>query len=368
MALLGVNDLKQFALPIGWDGSELSRYLLADGSSYEQVVDTIAAGLAVANESLLNDPVWGGLMAITPEQALEYRDGTQNGMTERTEYSRADTRRAATSGHSLPIKSYDRALGWTFDFLRKARAAQLEADIADALYDMRDNWEKQLLTRFFSVVENPIGAAGYDVPFVHGAGGAVDLTPPPYGGKTFASSHDHFDRKLTNAQATALNDGAKHLWEHGIFGPYNAIVPFADVPVYSALAKFIKPNRGEDIVYINTANNAPYAQATLNDERFIGLFESDYGLIRLWVTPHLPTNYLGVYKPYGQNDPRNPLRIRFAPDMGAGAVLMRGEGFRQYPLEHAIVLHEFGVGVGNRLNGYACYFAASGSYSDPAIA
>jgi hypothetical protein len=61
------------------------------------------------------------------------------------------------------------------------------------------------------------------------------------------------------------------------------------------------------------------------------------------------------------------LRVRFASDLGPGAVLMRGEGFRQYPLEHAILLHEFGVGVGNRLNGYACFFAASGDYTDPTI-
>lgn len=366
MALLGVNDLKQFALPAGWDGSELAKYLLADGTSYEQLVDTVAAGLAVANEALLNDPIWGGLMALTMENGIEYRDGTSNGMTERTEYARADTRRAATTGHMLPIKSFDRALGWTFDFLRKARAAQLEADIADALYDMRDNWEKEILARFFSASEHQIGAAGYDVPFVHGTGGNVDLIPPPYGGQSFLATHDHFERKTTTQHAEALEAGTKHLWEHGIFGPYNAIIPFADIATYAALTDFIKPDRG--VEYISVGSNAPYAQATVNDERFIGLYESNYGLVRLWITPHLPTNYLGVYKPYGNNDPRNPLRVRYAADLGLGAVLMRGEGFRQYPLEHAIILHEFGVGVGNRLNGYACYFAASGNYTDPTIA
>jgi hypothetical protein len=365
MALLGINDLKQFALPTGWDGGELAQYALADGTTYEQMVETIAAALAVANEQLIHDPVLGSMVAITQEAGLEYRDGTGNGMTERTEYQRADARRGATSGHMLPIKSYDRALGWTFDFLRKARSAQLEADIADALYDVRDNWELQLLTRFFSSAENAIGGAGYDVPFVHGSAGNVDMTPPPYGGQTFDTSHDHFDRKATTEQADALNEGALNLWEHGIFGPYNAIVPLADIATYTALTNFVKPDRG--VEYISVGSNAPYAQAALNDERFIGLYESDYGLIRIWITPHLPTNYLGVYKPYEINDNRNPLRARFASDLGPGAVLMRGEGFRQYPLEHAILLHEFGVGVGNRLNGYACFFAASGDYTDPTI-
>jgi len=364
MALLGINDLKQFALPVGWDGGELAQYALADGTSYEQMVDGIAAALTVANQGLLNDPVWGGLLAITEEIGIEYRDGNTGGMSVRTEYQKADVRRASTSGHTLPIKSYDRALGWTFDFLRKARAAQLEADIADALYDMRDNWEAQLLTRFFSDAENAVGN-GYDVPFVAGSGGNVLVTPPPYAGQTFANTHTHFDRKATTDRAAALNAGAKHLWEHGIFGPYNAIVPFADIATYTALGNFIKPDRG--VEYVSVGSNAPYAQAVLEDERFIGLYESDYGLLRLWITPHLPTNYLGIYKPYGLNDPRNALRVRFARDLGVGAVLMRGEGFRQYPLEHAIVLHEFGVGVGNRLNGYACYFHSSGGYTSPSI-
>jgi len=104
----------------------------------------------------------------------------------------------------------------------------IEADIADALYDVRDNWETRLLTRFFSSTEIAIGGAGCDVLFVHGSSGNVDMTLPPYGSQTFDTSHDHFDRKATDEQADALNAGAMHLWEHGIFGLYDTIVPFAD--------------------------------------------------------------------------------------------------------------------------------------------
>ncbi|MBZ0309063.1 MAG: hypothetical protein K8I82_23565 [Anaerolineae bacterium] len=363
--MLGINDLKQLALPRGWDAGELAKYALADGVTYEQLVDNIIAGLMVANDSLMNDPILGSFISLTTETAIEYRDGTTGSMEERTEHAKADIRRGATTGHTLPLKSYDRALGWTFDFLRKARSAQLEADIADALYAVRDNWERQLLKRFFSTAENGIGSSGYDVPLINGVSSSVDFTPPPYAGQTFTSAHTHFDRKATTEQAAALNTGAKHLWEHGLFGPFNAVIPFADIETYATLTKFVKPDRG--IEYVATGSSAPYAQAALNDERYIGLFESDYGLIRLWITPHLPTNYLGIYKPFGSRDPRNPLAVRYAKDLGPGAVLMRGEAFRQYPLEQAILIHEFGVGVGNRLNGYACYFAASGSYANPTI-
>jgi hypothetical protein len=194
----------------------------------------------------------------------------------------------------------------------------------------------------------------------------VAFTPPSYGGTSFSPDHSHFERRGADKQADALEAGAKHLWEHGIFGPYQGIIPFADVNTYTALGKFIKPDRG--VEYVSTSANAPYAQAVTSDERYIGLYESAYGLVRLWVTPHLPTGYLGLYRGYENADPRNPLRVRYAPDLGAGAVLLRGEGFRHYPLENALLVHEFGVGVGNRLNGYACRFASTGDYSAPAIA
>jgi len=185
-ALLGPHDLKNLALPLGWDGGELAKVAFADGTSYDAVIETLLAGLELANQGLLNEPILVGLASPTAEAMVEYREGTGHGMSERTEYQRAEARRAVTGGHMLPLKSYDRALGWTYDFLRKARPAQLEADIADALDDVRSNWERALLRRFFSAAENPIGAAGYDLPFAVGAGGQWLLRPQPMAGRTSA--------------------------------------------------------------------------------------------------------------------------------------------------------------------------------------
>jgi hypothetical protein len=325
--------------------------------------------LSVGSSEMLNDPLFSGLFSLTTELGTEYRAAGGNGMRERTEYSRPDANRASTVGHMYPLKSFDRGLGWTFDFLRKARAAQLESDVADALYDVKANWEKQLLTRFFSSSFNTLATSGKDAPFVNGTSNVIDYTPPPYGGQSFANTHSHFDRKTDDAtgRAAALNAGAGHLWEHGIFGMYDAIVPLADVAAFSALTKFVKPDRG--IEYVATGTNAAYGQAkiALQDERVFGLYESDYGLIRLWQTARLPTDFLGVYKPYGANDQRNPLVVRYAADFGAGAFLQANPEVAT-PLMLAFIMHEFGVGVSmSRLNGYACYFAANGDYTAPTI-
>lgn len=363
MALLGINDMKQFALPTGWDGSELSKYSLVDGTTYEQIVNNIAAALSVANGDLISDPMYGGLITVTDELGKEYRDGVSNGMQERGEYTKADARRARTIGHMLPIKSYDRVLGWTWDFLRKARNVQIEADIASAIYDVKDNFQKRSLTRFFSTTENTIGTSGYDVPFVNSTGGNVDYTPPPYNGSTFASTHTHFDRKGTSNHADALEAGAGHLYEHGIMGDYTAMIPLADIATYTALTNFAKPDPSWR--FIRTDSAANWAVANVQDG-YVGVYQSKYGLINVWATPRIPTAYLGVYKSYGVNDPRNSLAVRYSPDMGVGAVLMASTA-STYPLADATIMHEFGVGVNDRLNGYACYFNSSGSYTDPTI-
>lgn len=365
MSVLGLNNMLQFILPTGWDASQLAQFMFADGFTYEQIVGDVAMALVEQGNQLLSDPILGGLFSTTPEIALEYRNGSAGtGMTLRTEHAEADTKRAATIGHMLPLKSYDRKLGWTWDFLRKVRSVQVTSDIADAMYDVRDSFQRGLLTRFFTTTENQLGASGYDVPFVKG-GGSVAFTPPAYDGQSFTSSHTHFDRQAANGQATALKAGAKHLFEHGIKGPYSAIIPQVDVATYSALTGYIHPQRG--IQYIRTDSAANFGAMPV-DDRLTGAFETDFGLIYLWNTPRLPTNYLGLYKSWGLNDPRNPLAVRYDPKLGVGPILLRGAAFQEYPLEKATILHEYGVGVKDRLNGYACYFAAGGNYTDPTIA
>ncbi len=361
--LLGRNDMKQFAVPLGWDATELAKYRLADGTTYDQVTNDIIEGLQVVNGQLLSDPLYGSLLSTTEELTMEYRDGTgAGGMNERTEYARPDPRRAGTIGHMLPLRAYDRALGWTWDFLQNARQIQIDSDISAALQDVKDNFQRRLLMRFFSNTENLIGTAGYDEPFVFGSGGTIKYTPPAYNGKAFASSHTHFDRKAD--YAAALEAGAGHLFEHGLMGPYRAIVPAVDAATIKGLTGYIKPDRGVD--YIRTDTGA-VGQLRMGDEQYIGAFETSYGIVWLWANPRLPTATLGMYKAFGNGDQRNPLAVRYNPRFGVGAFLLRGEMLREFPLENAIIMHEFGVGVGSRLNGYAATIAGSGDYVVPTI-
>lgn len=366
--VLGYADLKQMALPVGIDVAVLEKITNTQNLNFNQVYDMIAVAISDANSEMLTDPVLGGLWFADTEASVTMRNGSSTGgMEKRTEYGRPDPKRGEVVGHHIPIATFDESTGFTYDSLRAAREDQIMASINILADDLIDNFEKELLTRFFSSAANAIGTAstGFDMPFADGVTTYVEFVPPPYKGHTFASSHVHFARAAVDAQAAQLEAGAKHLWEHGIRAPFTAMVPYADVDTWTAITGFIKPNRG--VEYVSIASGAPYAVASLQDERMIGMYETTVGLVTIWASPRIPTGYMGMYRSFGTDNPRNPLQVRYAPDHGLGGLLMPSNTFQKYPLEEAYLLHEFGVGVRNRLNGYCVYFAASGDYTDPTI-
>lgn len=364
--VLGYADLKQMALPTGIDLATLDKITNTAKLNFAEVYNMIAVALSDANAAMVGDPILGGLFYADTEPTVTMRNGSSTpGMEKRTEYGRPDPKRGEVVGHHIPIATFDESTGFTYDSLRAAREDQIMASIDILADDMIDNFEKQLLTRFFSSAANAIGTTGYDMPFADGVTTYVSFTPPPYKGHTFASSHVHFTRAATDQHAAQLEAGAKHLWEHGRRGPYMAMVSFADVATWTAITGFIKPNRG--VEYVNVGSGAPYAVASMQDERMIGMYETSVGLVTIWASPRIPTGYMGLYRSYGTDNVRNPLQVRYAPDHGLGGLLMPSNTFQRYPLEEAYLLHEFGVGVRDRLGGYCVYFAAAGSYTDPTI-
>ena len=104
MAILGINDLKQWALPTYWDASYLSKLKLASGETYETWLNDVASALAEQNAQLLNDPLIGSLISVTSDVAVEYPVGVSNGFEDHTEYGRPDAQRATTTGHMLELK------------------------------------------------------------------------------------------------------------------------------------------------------------------------------------------------------------------------------------------------------------------------
>ncbi len=363
MSTLGPNDLKQYALPTYWDAGKLSQVALESGETYEQLISDIAAGLAMVNGELLRDPLYSGMISLTTDLMSEYAVGVSNGFEVHTEYGLPDTKRGKTSGHMNDLISYDRGMGWTWDFLRKARRPQIDADIASAVKDVRDLWGQQILTRHFKNTYTAVGT-GRSMPYADAGTADSNYVPVnvPDRATAFASSHDHFEDLVGITQAN-LETAVKHLWEHGYNGPFELLVADADRSSWTdatALTGYV-PVADPLIRYGSTQD-----LAGTDAEGVIGVIETDYGACRLRSTARIPTGFWTVYKSWGAMDQRNPLVVRYQTQFGIGAVLMAGDHIRQYPLENSIMFAEFGVNVMERIAA-VCVENTSGSYSAPTI-
>lgn len=351
---LGNRDTSSLGMLTGWDATELKKYELEDGTPFTTVAQMLGvAANGVANE-LYTDPVWSSLVSYTDMLEMEYRVGSSNGMGRYTEYGTPDPKRAQTEGHMLPLLAWDRGLGWTWRYLEKARMPQIQADIADAVKDVKDRFRIQLLTRLLqrgddSGAYNGLGSSGISPGFATPAASTgVDFTPPAFGGTTFTSDHEHYVGISGGAfTAAVFTDAKDELLEHGHEPPFNFLIGKSDEATVKGLTGFTKT--AESLVNLNdTAAVATFATTYVDGRYPIGTI-SDFVV---WVVPGLPQYYGVGYKSYGANSQRNPLRIRLPkgqirptvrvfsdPRSGAGAA---------YPLQYAMMFTEYGVGVADR--------------------
>lgn len=367
---LGPRDTTSLVTLTGWDATELQKFALQDGTSYAQVVGEINAALGAFNASLYGDPLFSSLVSYTDQPEVEYNVGGSAGVERHTEYGRPDAQRATTEGHMLPLVAWDRGLGWTWDYLKRARMAQIRADIALAVRDLSDNWRVQLLSRVLkrgddSGVANGLGTSGYSPGFATAAAStSVDFVPPAWGGTTFTSAHEHYIAIAGGAFTQAVfQDIRAEMREHGHQPPYEVWVSVADEITIRGLTGFV-PVAQQMVNYGNTTTLATFQAES--DERsgsyYIGMYED----CRIRVVPGMPQYYAFAFKSYGMNDPRNPLRVRLEKGvMRPQFVAMTDPraGNATYPIQYLMLYGEFGVGVGDRTNGTPRY-VNNASWSD----
>lgn len=363
---LGPNDLKQWALPPGWDAARLMQLSLASGETYADLIDDITGALEIVNANLLRDPVIASLISVTEESTLEYQTGVSNGFEDHTEYGQPDAKRGATTGHMLEPIHKDRKLGWTMDALRKARRSKIDADISSAIEDLRNMWQQTILTRLTKSTYTAVGSAGKSAPVADGGTADSTYIPPfkPERAAAFAYTHTHLQRLDGITQAN-LETLVAHLWEHGADAPYDLLVAQADMSSWSNTTNvtgWIK--RADGLIRYGTQTDLANV-----DDGYLGVIEtSSYGPVRVRATARFPTKYAVLYKSYGALDARNPIKIKPSASYGLGAVLLSGPNIQRYPLENAILTSEFEIGIGDRVGAVLLYNHTSASYVDPTIA
>ena len=357
----GPRDTTSLVMLTGWDATELQNFQLEDGTTIDAVVAQINAGLGALNTEL-SSGLWGSLCSFTDQPDLEYRIGASNGFEDHTEYGRPDAARAATEGHMLPLKAYDRGMGWTWDYLEDARAEQIMADIADAIKDARDKWRTILLGRTLQRGDDSgaalgLGTGGYSPGFATAAAStSVDFTPVTFGGTTFDSDHEHYvgiaGGSFTNA---VFSDAKAELREHGHEPPYEFIAGPSDETTIRGLTDFTAVS-SDLVAFGDTQDRAllPNMAVDTVGSYYIGAIHD----FAVRVVRGIPQYYGFGWKSYGNLSPRNPLKIRFkkgtmAPMVTAMTDPRNGSG--AHPLQYVMLKMHFGCGVADRTNGTARY-------------
>ena len=356
----GPRDLSTLGLLTGWDGTVLDNFRLQDGTAIQEVAQALDTALGALNAELTSG-LWAQLISFQDQPEVEYRVGSSNGFEMHTEYGRPDAKRAQTEGHILPLYQIDRGLGWTYDYLRKARASQLEADIQDAITDARAAWRQRILGRVLqrgddSGVAKGLGSSGLSPGFATAAASTgVDFTPPAYGGSAFTSNHEHYVAIAGGVFTNAVFEDAKsELLEHGHEPPYLFVASPSDEPTIRGLTNFT-PIAESNIRYGLTQD---LAQIGL-DAAVVGAYP--IGIINefaVFVIQGIPRYYGFGWKGYGALSQRNPVRVRV--DKGQQSLRFVAmpdprNGSPAHPLQYLMLLAEFGVGVGDRTNGTARY-------------
>lgn len=366
MALLGFGDLKDNELHPLWDLEELKKLELRDGTTFDQMVREAQDVANAVSGEITRLEHYNQLFAVQDDPAIEYGTYTGGGIQEMTEYGVPDPYRGNTTGHMLPIKMFTRSMGWTYLALENRRRKKLEADLNVVVDDIRNHYQQRVLQRLFTMeaakVNDTVGAS---VPFADG--GTADSAWIPLrspDGVVFANTHNHYLR-LATLDIAAVVTAVKHLKEHGHKPPYDVIAADADAATWQALTEWRAPE-WPGIIYRDSSSGADRAALTGTQE-YAGYLETTEGVVRVWFTARVPTNYFNVHKAYGSGSAKAPLRMRIDAQKGFGWSIVPGQ-YVNSPLNLAVLRAEWDMGIGeDRTNSVNVYIFASADYVTPTI-
>jgi len=269
----------------------------------------------------------------------------------------------------FPLNWYDTATRYTEEFIRDATADQVRAQHDAALGADNLTIFRDVLKALFQNTNraNDEGATVY--PLWNNDG----MNPPPFAGKTFASSHSHY---LVSGAATIdggdLRDLTNTITEHGYGLNGNWGVVILANPAESDLIRGFRANPASPTTAPFDFIPAQDAPAYISDENIIGdrpagkynglTVIGSYGRALIIEDYHVPVGYLAAtatdVKPLAFREHTRPeyrgLRIK------------RGDA-PTHPIVGSIYARGFGVGVQHRGAAAVMKIAASGSYTPPAL-
>lgn len=372
---LGPLSLLDIAIPTGVDGSELARFKMEQGLSDQEAITLATQIIGQVNQDLVD--LYGGMIYFTRNDHAVYRQGSGTvSMTPLVgEFVNPDPIRGNMIGHMFSRKDFRDGVEMSDMFMKRGDPTRFIAAIQEVADRWRNRVDFDILTRALSNTEIPIGSAGYDVPWAIGTGTNVNYIPPEYYGKTFTSSHTHFNFANSSAGgtwATLLTAMAQNLREHGFTQTLTALVSQTDAVTIASLSNFARLIPGT--LQINSGNtSAPVFTAggvvTGVPGSLIGWYiDPTAGMVEIRYHPRIPTGYAFMFGSYGIGDARNPIAVRVDPEGFGMTVKPRLEPSFDRRVEALRFDSVYGVSTNDRVAGVAGFLGAGAvSYVLPTI-
>jgi hypothetical protein len=359
----GYMDTQYVDLPQGIDQQYLDGLENESGQSFNDIIRAVDARLTDFNNGV--DPLLATLLYRTQDAVVLPEATRPMDVQPKGEYGVSRVQRVENyPGWMLPIEEWEASVGWTEKGLKRQRLQTTISQLDSLLLGFRVRFRKEVFRRLLSDAEVRVDQYTPNLsPGFAGSGTGLNVYTIPYpNGEALPGGYTHYVRTAAASLATALDGAIDKLKRQGHQPPYDLIGSSTAITAVKALTGtegFV--GVGSPLVRLDPE----VAEALVDASTYDGVVRN---VIR--VRPYLDdwsSANLVVYKSYGANDPRNPLHVRYPdrpndPDSGFSAYL-RSRSL--YPLDQAIVLHEWGVGVGNRTAAVNIYIAESGGYVAP---
>jgi hypothetical protein len=357
----GYLDTQHIDFPPGVDTAYLAGLENRAGVSFQTVLQMIDEMLGAYNGSL--DPLIASMITPTEEVWADTSGPMAFEVSERGEYTIARPQLVEGLAHMLPLRGYDVSLGFTEDGLEAMSLNAIRRNVESVILGYRRLQKIQALTRLFGNTEVRVAAkTATTSPGMAGSGTGNNVFSRAYpDGTALPGGYSHYYFANTSNAGefeTTLNNAIDRLakWNPA---PFDMIGSSAMVTLVRALTGFTKV--GSALV----RQGVDESEALVDAAQYVGVYTTPSGhdvRVRKALEETTSPN-LAIYKSYGQLDPMNPLAWRYDPIKGRNAFVRYRSLF---PLDQAVVLQDFGIGVNNRTAAVLVYAAnGAASYTNP---
>lgn len=330
--------------------------------SFDGGAEAIAAIIAAdnANFSTIVDEMLADLAAKTSDRIRTVGSSLGGNAMEVDEYGQGPTQRDVPGYFvGFPLKRITFPIGWTKQWLKNAKAADLAVrnGIAQGAHLRRLRYELQkaiFTPTNYTFVDHLVDKASLSVKaFINADSSAMANGP---NGEAFdGSTHTHYDANAT-LTAPVLTATINDVVEHRNGARIRVYFNVADVATVSALTGFIPLQ--VPFVTLNSAANQATERLDISkaDNRQIGWF----GVAEIWTKPWVPANYCVAVD---IDAPQKPMVRRTEVDDRGIHIAGNVES---HPLQAEFSEWFYGFGVWNRLAVAVLRFN-NGAYATPTL-